>query len=87
MTSLKQFCEESIQVLTGTPAETWAEVFVARRLELQRLYLRGKILSTTHGADIFRNILACLAGEPWEEKGEYGNNFRAVIAGEIKAKA
>lgn len=77
--SLRVFCKQVVAELDALESERWAEVFVERRMDLQRQYLRGLVLSTTHGADVFTNILACLDGAEWEEKGELGNNFRALI--------
>jgi len=30
-------------------------------------------------AEVFHNILLCLDGGSWDEKGELGNNFRVFI--------
>lgn len=73
------FCFSAEQDLKEARPENWAAIFVSRRIELQRRFLRGKILSTAHGADIFSNILDCLSGAKWEEKGELGENFRKFI--------
>lgn len=76
---LKQFCLQSIEKLNKTHINEWAALFVSLRMKLQREYLKGFVLSTSHGIDIFENILACLDGAEWEEKGELGNNFRKFI--------
>jgi hypothetical protein len=35
--------------------------------------------STSHGADFFDNVVNCINGAEWEEKGELGNNFRKLV--------
>jgi hypothetical protein len=53
--------------------------FCRLREELHNRFFKGLIFSTTHGADIFKNVLNCLNGQVWKEEGEYGNNFRKGI--------
>ena len=82
--TLLQFCHVAISEMKSADS-AFADVFVRRRLQLQRDYLRGIVLSTAHGADIFHNIINALAGVlKWDEKGEYGTNFRAFIVREGK---
>lgn len=77
--TLKNFCVKVNAELNASVGDDWAKCFIQNRLALQTLYLKGLVLSTAHGADIFDNILNCLNGAEWEEKGEYGNNFRKFI--------
>lgn len=77
--SLREFCEDALAKLKEAKKEWWAAVFVKLRMDLQAQYLRGLVLSTSHGVNIFENILAGLNGVQWEEKGELGNNFRLLI--------
>lgn len=66
-----EFCEEAQRSPIGD--------FCRLREELHNKFFRGFIFSTTHGADIFKNIIDCLKGAEWKEEGEYGNNFRKAI--------
>ncbi len=77
--TLRQFCIQACDDLYECPANQWAALFVERRMALQQLFLKGRVLSTTHGTEVFKTILDGLAGGDWDEKGEYGNNFRALI--------
>lgn len=77
MKTLRQFTEETLRELNTT--NDFSEVFVEKRMELSRKYLKGRVLSTSHGADIFKNIIKCLNGEPWYEVGVYGENFKILI--------
>ena len=74
---LKNWITNAIDELQNS--DDFAETFVEKRLELSRTYLKDKVLSTSHGADIFENILKCLSGEEWKEQGVYGDNFRKLI--------
>jgi uncharacterized NAD(P)/FAD-binding protein YdhS len=73
--NLKTFCENSIEELRIFDAEK----FVRLREDLHNKFFKGLIFSTTHGADIFKNILETLEGNPWKEEGEYGANFKKGI--------
>ena len=74
--SLLNFARVAKAVLDVTPGPMWAIMFVELRMAFSRLYLHG-MLSTSHGADFFDNVLA--GPDAWDEKGEYGNNFRELL--------
>lgn len=59
--------------------KTFAKTYVNLRLQFFRQFNPGFICSTSHGIDYFDNLKACLAGKEWNEKGEYGDNFRKLI--------
>lgn len=66
--------------LKVTPERWWAEVFVALKMSFFRQHARGLVCSTTHGLDYFDNVVAACEGRlQWDEKGEYGQNFRKMI--------
>lgn len=68
--------------LSMVPQRMWAELFVELKMAFFRKFARGLICSTTHGLDWFDNIVAACEGRlEWDEKGEYGENFRKMIAG------
>ena len=68
--------------LSMVPQRVWAEVWVELRMSFHRCFGRGLITSTAHGIDWFENVIAACEGRlVWEEKGEYGDNFRKMIAG------
>ncbi len=60
-------------------------LYVHHSMELYRLFkyepkLNVGLFSSLHGPDFFEVIIRCLDGsEEWEEKGEYGSNFRRFI--------
>lgn len=72
-------CESNIEVLRVLKKEHWGPGFVNLRIDFARHWCDGLIFSTIHGTNFFENILACLDGKPWDEKGEYGQNFRELI--------
>lgn len=76
--SMKEFCIETILLLNKCSMDDWAKVFVERRMQFQRDYGNGLVLSTSHGIDFFENVLACLDGAPWDEKGHLGDAFRKL---------
>ena len=73
------FAKQVQRELSICPLDKWAEVFVNRRLEFAGKYGNGLIFSTVHGADFFDNVVDCISGMTWEEKGDLGNNFRKLI--------
>lgn len=76
---MKQFLIKAIDILNHTQKE-WGKVFVNLKMEFCRKYQRGLITSTIHGADFFSNLLNCIENKTqWDEKGEYGENFRKLI--------
>lgn len=79
MNLAKQHCLSVIKELKNCHKERWAEIFVARRIQFARLWSGGLIFSTSHGADFFDNVVACLDGKEWDEKGYLGDNFRKLI--------
>ena len=74
--SLLEFARVAKALLETVPSSYWAVVFVELRMAFNRLYPHG-ILSTSHGVDFFDNVLA--GPDAWDEKGEYGNNFRTML--------
>lgn len=46
-----------VEALSYAPRSCWAEAWVAFRLELQRRWLKGVILTTEHGVQIFESLL------------------------------
>lgn len=77
--TLRQFAEQSQQVLDAATPAAFPKLFCTLRMDLKSLFLGRKHLSTIHGADIFKNIIAALDGAEWEEEGELGRNFRDLI--------
>lgn len=71
-------------VLSVLPAVQLGVWYVDLKLWFFRKHQRGLICSTQHGTDFFNNIVACCEGRMvWDkdiEKGEYGDNFRKLIA-------
>lgn len=68
-------------VLEIIPRSKWAEYFVELYLGFYRKFGRGVLISTTHGVDFFHNVVECCEGRmKWKEEGEYGENFRKLIA-------
>ena len=76
---MKQFCLDAIKKLSDSNQNDYGRLFVELRLEFARKHSRKLIFSTSHGTDFFQNIIDCLNGMEWEEKGEFGNNFRKLI--------
>jgi hypothetical protein len=76
---MKEFAQQVQAELSACPLNRWAEVFVKRRLEFAGRFNNGLIFSTSHGADFFDNVVNCIDGAEWEEKGELGNNFRKLV--------
>ncbi len=74
MIGYAQAAVDALRVLKG---QEWAVAFVELRLQFFRRYQRGLICSTEHGPEFFEHILA--GPKAWKEKGEYGNNFRALF--------
>lgn len=71
--------------LQGTPSAEWATVFVGLKMLFFRQHAQGLITSTSHGVDFFDNVIDCIEGRlVWDEQGEYGDNFRKMIAGRSK---
>lgn len=68
---LIDFCEKAQKAPIGA--------FCRLREELHNKFFKGLIFSTTHGADIFKNVIDCLNGADRKEDGEYGNNFKKGI--------
>lgn len=70
--------------LDAVPGRIWADVYVELRMIFHRRYGRGLVISTTHGADFFDNVIDCCEGTlAWDEKGELGENFRKMIRGRV----
>lgn len=73
---MKAFCRVAVAQLNQVPPHLWAVWYVELRMMFCRLYPHG-LVSTTHGVDFFDNVLA--GPEAWDEKGEYGDNFRKML--------
>lgn len=71
--NLKEFCQEAESNINS------AESFIKYRMALHNYYFQGLIFSTSHGTDIFKNVIKCLDGGEWKEEGEYGRNFKEGI--------
>jgi len=70
-----------VEVLNLVPSQHFAAEFIRLKEAFFRKYHDGLICSTVHGIDFFTNVVACCEGRlEWDEKGEYGNNFRRLIA-------
>ncbi len=78
---MKKFCEDAI--VTLKESNDWARDFVELRMRFHRLHGDSLITSIVHGPDFFKNVLDCLAGAKWEERGLYGDNFRKLIKNEL----
>lgn len=81
MTECQKFAKNTLATLDASAPEHWAATFVALRIHLQRAYLKGRVLSTLHGARIFQNILDYAGrGNQWEPeiRTEYEATFRAL---------
>lgn len=76
---MRAFCIEALASLAKADPKDWAALFIRLRMEFHRLYSKGRVCSTSHGVDFFENVLDFAAGVPWEEPGEYGNNFRSIV--------
>ena len=76
--TMQEFARVAKAQLEQVPRDLWAVRFVELRLRFTRLYPHG-LLSTSHGIDFFDNVLA--GPEAWDEKGEYGKNFRVMLGG------
>lgn len=72
-----KFCFDALQKLSRS--NNWAKDFVNLRMEFARLYQKGLTTSTSHDTHFFENVVAGLEGATWEEKGEYGDNFRKLV--------
>lgn len=87
---MKTYVTQVITELESLNKRLWAEIFVLRRMEFHQLFSGGRIFSTVHGSSFFNNVLDCLNGKKWEpdkeerKPGEYEDNFRAMIAEELK---
>lgn len=72
--SLREFCQQAID------SKPKADEFVRLREQLHNLYFKRVIFSTTHGVDIFQNIINEYdVPNSWVEDGQYGINFRRAI--------
>jgi hypothetical protein len=80
--NLKEFSESAISDISNS--ENKAETFVKWRIDLHNKFSRGRCFSTSHGADIFNNILSCLDGGEWKEDGDLGYNFKKLIKDNLK---
>lgn len=77
---MKSFVAQVIHELnTISDGKLWAETFVERKMEFHRRFSMGLITSITHGMDFFDNVMNGLNGSKWDERGEYGDNFRKII--------
>jgi len=78
--AVRQFCVDTLELLTTCSKDVWAKTFVDRRMEFARTFANDLTFSTSHGVDFFTNVIACLDGEmEWDEKGHLGDNFRKLI--------
>jgi hypothetical protein len=72
------------EILALINKNVWAKTFVGLRIAFFRKFGRGLVCSTQHGVDYFDHVVACCEGRLiWSkdvEKGEYGDNFRKMIA-------
>lgn len=81
---MKTFVLQVLEDLAAAPSGvSWAEIWVNRKMEFHRKFSGGLITSISHGIDFFTNVLRALDGAVWDEPGEYGNNFRKIIAAEL----
>lgn len=76
---MKEFCLVAIEQLQKIDNKSFGPLFIKLRLEFFRKFQRNLITSTIHGIDFFHNVVFCCNGGQWEEKGEYGDNFRKII--------
>lgn len=74
--AMQTFCRAVLRDLADTPPDRWAEEWVEARMEFCHLFPHD-LLSTSHGIDFFANVIA--GPDAWDEKGEYGNNFRKMF--------
>lgn len=79
---MRQFCLNAVCELLECDERQWAETFIRLRYRefRQQFVPRGMVFSTTHGAEFFTNLIQCLDGKEWSEKGELGDNFRKLVA-------
>jgi len=70
--------------LSLVPLRFHAPMFVELKIAFMRHHGRGLVCSTIHGTEFFDNVVACCEGrlvwDKYVEKGEYGDNFRKLIA-------
>lgn len=75
-----------VTALDMVPQRMWGVLWVELRMSFHRRFSRGLICSTTHGPEFFENVINAIEGRlEWDEKGEYGENFRKIIKGRPKA--
>jgi hypothetical protein len=68
-------------VLDAIPAKGWAETFVYLKMDWFRKHANGLICSCEHGLDYFKHIIAAYECRlEWNEKGDYGENFRRMTS-------
>lgn len=76
----REYALLAIDLLNHCPKLEWAKTFVYLKIRFHYKYCHGLITSIAHGSDWFKNIVGCLDGTmTWDERGEYGNNFRRII--------
>lgn len=71
------------QALCNLPSSLYGMAWVEFRIGFARKFQMGprSTTSTAHGLEFFDNVVACCEGRmEWNEKGEYGDNFRRLIA-------
>jgi hypothetical protein len=70
--------------LKSTPNKQWGARFVQLRSDFNNFFPH-ETFSTSHGIDFFENILGHISTQVlWEEKGEYGKNFRTLLDQQAK---
>lgn len=82
--TLRQYCVDATTRLEKS-GESFGFIYTTMVLDLYRIYKYKKdqpafgLFSSLHSTSFFKDIIECLDGKPWIEKGEYGNNFRGFI--------
>lgn len=67
-------------ILNLAPPRRFGDLFVDMKMWFVGKFGRGLTTSTTHGADFFKNVIGLAEGTlEWDEKGEYGDNFRKMV--------
>lgn len=80
--NMRFFCENAVDMLENCTHTEFTPVFLKLKKMFWEIYQKphNLTISNLHGIYFFENILFCLKGGEWIEEGEYGDNFRYLIA-------
>lgn len=70
-----------VLVLDVAPKWRFGDLFVDLKIWFMRKHGRGLTTSTSHDTAFFQNVIDVAEGRlKWKEEGEYGDNFRKLVA-------